>query len=78
MNDKSSDYVPTQIIAEFFRNEGFDGVVYKSVLSNGYNIALFDIDVANIVNCFLYEVEKVKFNFNQSAKPYFLRNEKNI
>ncbi len=71
-SDRSSDYVPTQIIAELFKNKGFDGVCYRSVLADGLNIALFDINAAKIVNCFLYEVEEIKFSFQQSGNPYFL------
>lgn len=72
-SDKSSDYVPTQIMAELFKNNGFDGVCYRSALADGLNIALFDIHAAEIVNCFLYEVEEIKFSFQQSGNPYFLR-----
>lgn len=74
INDKSSDYVPTQIIAELFKSEGFDGVVYRSALSDGFNIALFNIDAAQMLNCFLYEANEIKFAFSESANPYFLNN----
>lgn len=73
LSDKSSDYVPTQIIAELFKSEGFDGVVYKSALSDGFNLILFDIDSAKIVNCYLYETKKIKFSFRETANPYFVR-----
>src|SRR5207253_914264 len=36
------EYVPTQILAETFRSEGFDGILYESLLSKGTNIAVFD------------------------------------
>ncbi len=71
-SDKSSDYVPTQIIAELFKSKGFDGVVYKSTLSNGFNLVLFDIDSAKIVNCFLYEAKQIIFSFSEIANPYFV------
>lgn len=77
MSDKSSDYVPTQIIAELFKSEGFDGVVYKSALSDGFNVVLFDINAANIVNCFLYEAKEIKFSFSECANPYFIRSDDN-
>lgn len=72
-NDTSSDYVPTQIIAELFKSEGFDGVVYKSALSDGFNIALFNIDTARMLNCFLYETREIKFMFSESANPYSIK-----
>jgi len=32
-SDESGEYIPTQIIAEMFKREGFDGIVFKSLLS---------------------------------------------
>lgn len=36
------DYVPTQYICELIKSAGFDGVVYRSSVGKGYNLALFD------------------------------------
>lgn len=72
-SDDIADYVPTQIIAELFKSEGFDGITYRSSLGDGHNIALFDLDVAELINCFLFEVKSVKFNFDEAANPYFVR-----
>ncbi len=66
-NDKSSDYVPTQIIAELFKCNGFDGVIYRSSLSRGsneYNVALFDVDAATMMYCYLSSVEKIRYSFS--------------
>jgi len=41
--DKIADYVPTQIIAELFKCNGFDGIVYKSMLGEGFNVVNFRI-----------------------------------
>jgi len=49
-NDNTADYVPTQIIAELFKTNGFDGIKYKSAFSNGKNLALFDINSAKQIN----------------------------
>lgn len=62
-SDKALDYVPTQILAELFKNNGFDGVCYKSSLAGGSNVALFDIHAATMVNCWVYRVEKVECSF---------------
>jgi RES domain len=48
--DSSLDYVPTQILAEAFKRQGFDGVAYKSSYE-GFNVALFDIEEADLINC---------------------------
>ena len=72
-NENRAHYAPTQIIAELFKKNGFDGVAYKSMLSDGYNIALFDPEKAEMLNCFLYEAKKVTFEFAETANPYFMR-----
>lgn len=72
-SDDVADYVPTQIIAEIFKTSRFDGVAYRSSLGGGHNIALFDLDAAEIINCSLFEVKKIKFDFKEAANPYFLR-----
>ena len=70
-SDKSSDYVPTQILAELFKSDGFDGIFYKSSLSNGFNLALFDISAATVGNyALVHRVEEIKFSFD-SGKEYF-------
>ena len=42
-DDSTADYVPTQIIAELFRKNCFDGIMYNSLFNGGKNIALYDI-----------------------------------
>ena len=67
----TADYVPPQIVADLFRHHGFDGIRYKSLLGKGYNYALFDLDSADLLNCCLYEVKSVHFEFDQFGNPYF-------
>ena len=71
--DNKAEYVPTQIISEFIKNMNFDGIVYKSSLSDGYNIALFDTDSAEQINCFLFELKKIKFDFSETGESYFIK-----
>lgn len=73
VGDSTADYAPTQIISEIFKREGYDGVVYKSNLGSGLNLALFDLNAADIINCFLYRVKSVVFEFDQAANPYFVQ-----
>lgn len=70
--DDVADYVPTQVLAELFKVNDFDGVAYRSSLGDGHNLALFDIQAAEIINCFLYEVRRVKFDFEGAANPYYV------
>ncbi len=72
-DDDMAGYAPTQLIAERFRNEGFDGVVYKSPFGeDGFNVALFDIDSADCVNGFLYEAKSIEIKFEETANPYYV------
>jgi hypothetical protein len=70
LNDRVADYAPTQILAEFFKTNGFDGIFYKSSLGEGSNVVLFDIESAILVNCYLFEAKKISFDFHQVANPY--------
>jgi hypothetical protein len=66
----NSDYVPTQIIAEFIKSLGYDGIAYKSSLGKGHNIVLFDLDIATITENNIYEVEKIDFDFKIVVNQY--------
>lgn len=72
-SDDSADYVPTQVLAEFFRANGFDGIGYRSSLGAGHNIVLFDIEAVELTTCLLFELHSMKFEFRQALTPYFMR-----
>lgn len=75
-SDETAEYAATQTIADLFRAEGYDGVAYKSAFGEkGYNIALFDLDCASLINCSLYATKNVKFEFDQAGNPYFVKSE---
>ncbi|OGP30302.1 MAG: hypothetical protein A2038_04775 [Deltaproteobacteria bacterium GWA2_57_13] len=71
--DDSADYVPTQVLAEFFRANGFDGIGYRSSLGAGHNIVLFDIDAVELTTRLLLELRSMNFEFREAVTPYFLR-----
>jgi hypothetical protein len=49
-------------LAESFRAEGYDGIAYKSLLSeNGFNLALFDLDGARVHRSKLVSIKAVQF-----------------
>lgn len=65
-NDELAEYIPTQIIAEFIKTKGLDGIAYQSNFgNNGVNIALFDIKSAKPCNYWLHEVTGVNFKFKE-------------
>lgn len=72
-SEEVAEYVPTQVLAELFRTQGCDGVAYKSSLGKGYNVALFDLDAAELINCALYQVRGVSFDYGECDYRYFVR-----
>jgi hypothetical protein len=66
----TAEYVPTQVISEFMKRKGLDGVAYKSKLDPGYNIALFDLAAAEVVSCSLHPVKSVTFEFGEAQETY--------
>ncbi|HEX7853660.1 MAG TPA: RES family NAD+ phosphorylase [Sphingobium sp.] len=53
------DYIPSQYLCEFIKKRGFDGVVYRSSVSEGINLALFDPAQATRGAVALYTVSRV-------------------
>jgi len=66
-DELTSHYVPTQILAELFRKNGFDGIIYKSLMGQGHNLAIFDLDAVDFRRSELHEVIKVNYEFNLYA-----------
>jgi hypothetical protein len=69
-NDFNSDYVPTQIIAEFIKSLGYDGIAYKSSLAQGKNITLFDLDSTTISNVNIFKLKKINYEFDKELNQY--------
>jgi hypothetical protein len=64
--DSSIEYVPTQILAEAFKRHELDGIAYKSSYGeDGFNVALFDIDAADLINCGLYRIKDVSVEMTE-------------
>ncbi|WP_454832581.1 RES family NAD+ phosphorylase [Pseudoxanthomonas wuyuanensis] len=53
------DYVPSQYLCEFIKKSGYDGVAYRSSVSTGMNLALFDPTKAIGRAVSLYNVSRV-------------------
>lgn len=60
------DYIPSQYLCEFIKKRGFDGVVYRSAVSDGFNLALFEPDIAEGGSVNLYNVTKVSVDVTQT------------
>jgi len=71
--DDYASYAPTQVLAEFFKSHGYDGVAYRSALvEKGFNIVLFDADAVVQVNGTVYEARRISFDFQQTSNSYYL------
>jgi hypothetical protein len=63
--DDAADYAITQILAEIFRREGYDGIAFKSLFGEAYTIALFDLEAAEFLSCHLFTTQKVEHHFKE-------------
>ncbi len=61
------DYIPSQYLCEFIKKSNFDGVVYRSSVSDGINLALFDPGKATGGNVTLYNVTRVSVDVVQTC-----------
>lgn len=62
-NLRELDYVPTQYLAELIAHKEFDGIIFRSSLSDGVNIVLFDPCHATLQHSHVVEVKSKKYVF---------------
>jgi hypothetical protein len=72
-DDLLAEYIPTQVIAEMFRGQGLDGVAYRSSLGAGHNIALFDVDAADVINYTVHEVREIQLDVPEVTNRRYVR-----
>lgn len=53
------EYTPSQYLCEFVKSRNFDGVLYRSSVSDGVNLALFDPDRVEALRVDTYRVDRV-------------------
>ncbi|MBR2638656.1 MAG: RES family NAD+ phosphorylase, partial [Bacteroidaceae bacterium] len=57
------NYIPSQIIAEYFRHLGYDGIRYSSSLHReGHNLTIFDVTKCEAVFSTDLRLENIKIN----------------
>lgn len=72
LSDDAANYVPTQILAELFRDAGYDAIVYRSQFGEkGYNIALFDVEDAKSINGAPYQVTGIEVKYEEIGNRWF-------
>lgn len=61
-NDSQLEYLPTQFITEYIKSEKYDGVAYRSTISNdGINIALFNEDIVDCIDVKTVEINYIEY-----------------
>jgi hypothetical protein len=55
------EYISSQYLAELIKDSGFDGIIFKSSVERGDNIALFHDNGVEIIDVKLYEVTNLNF-----------------
>ncbi len=70
-SDDLADYVPTQILSEFFRREQFDGIVFRSSIGPGKNIVLFQSDDVQFVRSGIVRITELKHDYEESEMGCF-------
>lgn len=63
------DYVPSQYLCEFIKRCGYDGVLYRSSVSNGINFAMFDPDKATALSVKIYDITRVSVEVSGGRSP---------
>lgn len=61
------DYVPSQYLCEFIKKCGYDGVVYRSSVSDGINLALFNPARATPRQVEQYKVTRVSVDVESAS-----------
>jgi hypothetical protein len=57
------EYIPLQYLCECIKTEDYDGVLYKSSVADGDNIAVFSDDKLKCISTALYEVTDTEYTF---------------
>lgn len=61
--DDTAEYAPTQVLAEFFRENRLDGIAYGSSLGPGHNVVLFDMTIAVLLDANVVSIRGVKLDY---------------
>ena len=72
LSDDAAGYAPTQILAELFRDAGYDAIVYRSQFGEmGYNIALFNVDDAEVITAVPCHVTSIDIKFDEIGNSWY-------
>lgn len=57
------EYIPSQYLCEFIKKSGYEGVIYRSSVSDGVNLALFNPEESTPVDTHVVLVDKITVEF---------------
>jgi RES domain-containing protein len=70
---EASQYIPTQYLAEYFKNHGYQGIAYRSsVDESGYNLVLFKPAFAKLAHARVFDISAIKYSFAENGNPYWV------
>ena len=62
--ENAHDYYPTQRIAEYIKNLGYDAIIYKSALdSNALNYCIFNYEKCDVISTRVYTTQGLTYDF---------------
>lgn len=69
-SDDTAGYAPTQLLAEIFKDMGYDGITYRSAFGeDGFNIAFFKPDDLHIDGTWVYRVNDISHKVDVVLQP---------
>lgn len=68
--DHEIDYVVTQYLTEYILAQGYDGIKFKSSLTKGMNLVLFDPSKARLIEVSQYRIPNVEITYGiEKVRP---------
>lgn len=64
-NESIIEYIPTQYICELIKSKGYDGIKFRSSLSDGNNVVLFNMDKVVINDVKIYQVKQITYDYEE-------------
>lgn len=64
-SDSYLEYIPTQYLTEFIKEQGYEGIIFDSSLGPGQNLVLFNQQNIEVINTEAYTIGSIKYFYNQ-------------
>ncbi len=75
--DEQQEYIPTQYLAAFFKERGYEGIIYRSAMkAGGFNICVFDKKNVSYERSFLYQIDSLKYYYTNITNNCFVTSKK--